>query len=113
MSKVILTALAARDLESIGEFIALDNIAAAERVLDYLTDQLKLISLNPSIGRDRPDLWSGVYCFTVGRTQWRSRYLIFYRPIKGGIEVARIIEGHRHILHALENPPDDADQSAD
>jgi len=30
--------------------------------------------------------------------------LNFYRRIESGIEVARIIEGHRNILPALENP---------
>jgi toxin ParE1/3/4 len=113
MSRVVLTELAARDLESIGDFIAQDSVASAERVLDYLGDQLKLISLNPAIGRERPDLWAGVLCFTVGRTQWRSRFLIFYRRIEGGIEVARIIEGHRNILPALENPPGESSESAE
>jgi len=101
MSKVFLSAHAASDLETIADFIAKDSVREAERMLDCLDDKLKTISLNPTIGRERPNLWRGVLCFVVGRQQWRSRYLIFYRQIENGIEVARIIEGHRNIAAAL------------
>lgn len=113
MNRVVLTTLAIGDLRAIGAFVSEDSPQAAVRMMEYLEDQFNLLALNPLIGRERPDLWSGVLCFTVGRTQWRSRFLIFYRRIEGGIEVARIIEGHRNILPALENPPGESSEGAD
>ena len=98
MSRAVLSNLAASDLQGISDFMAQDSIQPSEAVVDYLIDQLDLIAATPKIGRERPDVWPGMLCFVVGRPQWRSRFLVFYRQ-------TRIIEGHRDIQAALAEPP--------
>ncbi len=105
MSRYRLSDHAIRDLRHIGAFIAQDSVEAAMRVLDFLEQQFDLLATTPTIGRERADLLPGVFCFSVGKARWRSRYLIFYRRTDFGIEVDRIIEGHRDIVAALEEPP--------
>lgn len=108
MSRVVLTEHAAQDLQAIGDYVAQDSLQASDAVIDYLIEQLAALAKTPTIGRERSDLWPGVLCFGTGKSRWRSRFMIFYRKIKGGIEVARIIEGHRHIQMALDHAPSDA-----
>ncbi len=43
------------------------------------------------MGRSRPDLGRQLRSFPY------RGYLIFYRPIQGGIEVARVVQGRRNI----------------
>ena len=43
----------------------------------------------PDMGRLREDLSAGLRSFSVGN------YVIFYRPMKGGIEIARVLHGAR------------------
>lgn len=105
MSRYLLSNHAIGDLRQIGAFIAQDSVEAAVRVLDFLEQQFDLIATTPTIGRRRDDLWPGVFCFNVGKARWRSRYLIFYQRTDFGIEVYRIIEGHKDIVAALEEPP--------
>ena len=46
---------------------------------------------SPGIGRPRAELQADLRSFPVGR------YVLFYRPIKGGIEVARVLHGMRDL----------------
>jgi len=105
MSRVVLADRAISDLQAISDYIAQDSVEAAEALIDYLIDQLDRIAATPAVGRERPDIWPGVLCFVVGRAAWRSRFLIFYRSTRSGIEVARIIEGHRNIQAAMTDLP--------
>jgi toxin ParE1/3/4 len=45
----------------------------------------------PFMGQARFDLAPGLRMFPVGN------YLIFFRPIEGGIEVIRVLHGKRNI----------------
>ena len=101
MSVYKLTKLAERDVFEIWAYIAEDNIDAADLVLDYLHAQCRMLSRSPGIGRLRKDFASNLYVLPVGKKSWRSRYLIFYRPSELGIEIIRIIEGHRNITDEL------------
>ena len=96
-----LTSLAERDVLEIWTYIAEENIGAADLVLDYLHDRCLLLSKMPAMGRLREDFAPNLYVIPVGKNSWRSRYLIFYRPTELGIEVIRILEGHRNITEEL------------
>ena len=50
----------------------------------------------PGMGPARPDLAPDLRYLPV------ASYLIFYRPITGGIEVARVIHGARDVLTLLQ-----------
>lgn len=83
---------AEEDLREIVEFIARDKPQAARRWLARIKDKCRLLAKNPEIGERRPEFLSGACrCSLVGN------YVIFYRPIDGGIEVARVIHGSRDI----------------
>jgi len=79
------------DLLEIWRFIALDNPAAADRVLDRIEHTIGLLAQHPLMGPARPDLRKDLRYFVSGR------YLIFYRPISGGVEIVRVIHGSRHL----------------
>lgn len=86
-----LSALARDDLDIIWRYIARDNLAAADRLVDAIIQQLRLLAENPRMGRERHDMGPAMRSHSVGR------YLIFHRPIDGGIEVVRILHGARNI----------------
>lgn len=88
---------ARRDLIEIADFIARDNLEAAERFLDAADAAFRLLSKMPEMG---------THCGfesseTVGARVWSIRefenYLVFYRPIDRGIQVVRVLHGSRDI----------------
>lgn len=85
------------DLDDVWLSIAQDNLIAADDVIDYIGETFLALLETPMIGRVRPELWPDAMCFTVFKSSWRSRYLIFYRIAGDGIEIARVLEGHRDI----------------
>lgn len=95
------TAPASRDVESIIDLIA-DNSSfnAAERFLNKINDKCRTLANFPSIGRRRDELAPLLRSFPV------EDYLIFYRPVEGGIEVLRVVSGYRD-LEALFSEPDE------
>lgn len=85
------------DLDQLWLYIAEQDPQAADAVIDYLQDRLLSLARMPTMGRVRPDLWADTHCFSIGKNPWRSGFLVFYRIGKNGIEIARILEGHRDI----------------
>ena len=88
---------AEEDLIGIWLHVAGDDPTAADGVLDFLEEQFRLIAEMPQIGRVRDDLWPGGYCFNAGKVSWRSQFLVFYFIVVDGIEITRVLEGHRNI----------------
>ncbi len=76
------------DLNSIWDFIANDNPAAADQVLDRIGEVLDMLIQHPLAGRQRPELAPGLRSFPAGN------YIVFYLPLAGGIEVVRILSGY-------------------
>ena len=35
--------------------------------------------------------------FNAGKVSWRSQFLVFYFIVVDGIEITRVLEGHRNI----------------
>lgn len=90
-----LTRLAERDLEEIADSIGRQNPSAAVRQLERLLETFSLLARNPLLGELRPDLPMNPRAFCVGN------YLVLYRPITNGIEVARVIHAARDIVSLL------------
>ena len=82
---------AKEDLASIHTYIAGDNRAAADRLIDTLKQRFRLLAAQPLIGQLRPELAQDLRSFCVGN------YVIFYRPGRGGIEIARVIHAARDV----------------
>jgi toxin ParE1/3/4 len=97
MSSYSLTQQAADDLNEIHDFIATDNVTAALRFIDRLEEKFQAIAESPEIGRTRKELAPNLRSFPVGN------YVIFYRPIKAGIQVIRVLHGARDIEALFEH----------
>ncbi|MBI3895403.1 MAG: type II toxin-antitoxin system RelE/ParE family toxin [Acidobacteria bacterium] len=91
MSRVVLAARAEEDLFDIAVYIAQDNPEAAARFIEKIEQICALLAASPEIGRLRSELAEDVRSFPV------ERYVIFYLPVKGGIEVLRVLHGARDI----------------
>ncbi len=91
MARITRSPDAEADLLEIWANIANDKPSAADRFLDTLEQRIELLSRHPRIGEARPDLAAGVRGFSVGS------YVIFFRPIRDGIEVVRVLHGARDI----------------
>lgn len=85
------TAQAEEDLIEIWVYIAQDNPAAADRLLDDIDAKCLLLADNPHLGAARPDIAPELRYFPVGS------YLVLYREISQGIEVVRIAHGARRL----------------
>lgn len=89
--KIIRLELAQHDLDAIFDYIADDNLDAARRFIGLIEEKFILLAASPELGRERSELLDGLRSFPV------KRYVIFYRPINGGIEIVRILHGSRDI----------------
>jgi toxin ParE1/3/4 len=84
------TSEAIADLDGIWDYIARDSPAAADRMLDELTERFALLLKSPEIGEPQPKLADGSY----RRVTCRS-YVIYYRPLDDGIVLVRVLHGAR------------------
>ena len=92
MNEYVLSSGADLDLDDIWEYIAQDNIAAADRWIDKLFDAFDQLARNPGMGHKRDDLTAHPILFwPVGA------YLILYRAQKEFIEVVAVTQGGRDI----------------
>jgi toxin ParE1/3/4 len=83
--------LARDDLNEIWEYIAQDNLDAAERLVERIEELCELLATHPHLGRRREDLAPGLRSFPAGS------YIIFYQLITDGIEVVRMLHASRDI----------------
>ena len=91
MSAVRQSRLAAADLIDLWVHVARDDVDAADRLLDRIGLVCATLAANPTLGRSREELAPGLRSFPV------ARYIIFYRPSRGGIELARVLHGARDL----------------
>jgi plasmid stabilization system protein ParE len=88
----VLSAGAELDLDEIWDYIALDNIGAADRWIGMLFDSFEALSQNPWMGHKREDLTAYPILFwPVGA------YLVLYRAQKEFIEIVAVAQGARDI----------------
>jgi toxin ParE1/3/4 len=83
--------LAQNDLDGIWSYIARDSLAAADRLLAVFHQKFVLLSSQPLIGEERPELAANLRSFSAGN------YVVFYRPVRNGIAVVRVIHAARDI----------------
>jgi plasmid stabilization system protein ParE len=92
MTEYVLSAGAELDLNEIWEYIALDNIRAADRWIGKLFDAFDALARNPRMGHKREDLTAYPILFwPVGA------YLILYRVQTKRIEIVAVTQGARDI----------------
>jgi toxin ParE1/3/4 len=86
---------ATADLEDIWLHIALDNVDAAEGVIDQIYRAEDRLGEFPDLGRARHELAEGVRNWPVGS------YVIFYRTEPGAVVIIRILHGARDLGQAF------------
>lgn len=86
-----LNSIAKSDLTSIHKYIARDNLTAADRLIYEFKQKFRLLASQPLLGQERQELGTGLRSFAVGN------YVVYYRPLQKGIEVARVIHAARDI----------------
>ncbi|WP_040764357.1 type II toxin-antitoxin system RelE/ParE family toxin [Novipirellula maiorica] len=91
MARLIVAPSAQQDLSDIYDYIARDKPIAAANWVEKIEEKCKLIAATPELGERRPEYGADIRSSVVGR------YVIFFRPIENGIEVARVIAGDRDI----------------
>jgi toxin ParE1/3/4 len=91
VNQVVLSELAETDLTEIWIFVAQNDSAAADRLIDQIHKSCRMLAVTPRAGRERPELEPSIRSFVVGN------YIIFYRASAHGIEIARVLHGRRDI----------------
>ncbi len=97
MTQYILSEDAELDLDGIWEYIAEDNIDAADKWIGKLFDAFEAIGNSPGIGHKREDLTAyPVLFWPVGA------YLIIYRVKSLPVEIVAVTQGARDIPAFLQ-----------
>jgi toxin ParE1/3/4 len=91
MARVALTSLARADLDAIWNYIAQDNLPAADRLIDEIFHRCAVFAAQPAAAAPADQFQAGLRYFAVGR------YVVFYRPEEDGILVIRVLHGARNI----------------
>ena len=102
MAVIVLQPRAKADLSDIWQFIAEDSDDQADAFIDLIDQKFQLLAQQSGLGRRREELAEGLRSFPVGR------YVIFYLPIPGGVQIVRLLHGARDIEAAVTKP--DADE---
>lgn len=79
------------DLLEIWLFIARDDVAAADRVIESIEDRCRLLADHPELGQARPEIGPEARAVTVGN------YLVLYRLSKERVEIVRVVHGARQL----------------
>jgi len=80
--------------------IATDNPEAADRIIEAIDREARLLLTHPGMGRKRPELAAGLRSWPT-----RTRYILFYFADAAGIAIARILH-HARDAGAVENWPE-------
>src|SRR5579863_8106069 len=91
MSGFVLHPQAYADLDEIWEYIAIDNLDAADRVREEIYETIHSVVPFPYIGHTRPDLTSKPLRFQTVR-----EYVIAYAPEEEPLAVIAVLHGRRN-----------------
>lgn len=92
MSSYVFHPGAFADLDEIWEYIAGDNLDAADRLLADIHDVLRALAATPHIGHRRPELTARPLRFHVARHE----YLVAYAPDEKPLWVVAVLHGRRN-----------------
>lgn len=96
MSQYRVSAAARADLDEIWLYIAQDNPDAADRFICALVTRFPRLASMPEMGRRREELAPHLRSLAFGN------YVIFYRPMEKGVEIARVLHGARDLPPLFE-----------
>lgn len=96
MGTVLFAQSAQTDLLEAWLFIAEENLNAADRVLDTIEQEAKILTTQPLMGRVRPDLAEGIRSWPTS-----TSYILFYVAQTDGITVIRVLHHARDVQRVL------------
>jgi toxin ParE1/3/4 len=91
MSRFRVSEAARSDLEELWLYVAQQNPSAADKLIHAIVSRFRTLASMPLMGRQREEISPRLRSFPVGR------YVIFYRRIDDGIEIARVLDGARDL----------------
>jgi len=99
MAEIIWTEPALDDLEEIANYIALDKLSAAQRLVQKIFDRVDLLSQSPKSGRKVPELSRSKYKeVIVGPCR------IFYRFTSATVYILHVMRAEREMRkYMLQN----------
>jgi len=103
MAKIIFSEYVEPELTAIWEFIALENIDAADRFLESAQVTFQELAQMPHMGRARNFPHDRLRSLRSFRVKNFANYLIFYRPLPDGIGVLHILHGARDLERFFES----------
>jgi plasmid stabilization system protein ParE len=90
------------DLSEIWDFIARDNVDAANRVEAAILAACGSLARHPMLGSKRSEITSlPVRFWTVTRF---PNFIVVYRPETKPLQIISVLHGNRDLKAALENP---------
>jgi plasmid stabilization system protein ParE len=96
VAEVIFSPEARQDIFEIWEFIAEDNIDAADQMVGRIEEACRRLAAMPGMGHERSDITDQPVRFWPVKS-----YLVIYRG-SGPVEIVRILSGYRDIAAILE-----------
>lgn len=100
MKRFRLSRNAARDLEELFLYWAQRaGPDTADRLVDAIIERFWTLGQYPDSGRPCDDIEPGVKCFPAGK------YLIYYRKVRRGVEIAHIFHSAREQKEAWQQSP--------
>ncbi len=84
-----ITTPAEKDVLDIWLYIAQDNPAAADRMVDRFTEAYELLAKNPDMGQKLDQYRPGLRAWSMGN------YLVYFRKTFNDIEIYRVLHGAR------------------
>jgi len=91
MPRLIVSPRARADLFDIAGYISENNPSAADRLLTRFSERFEQLAERPLLGRPRFDIRPDIRSVPI------DRYVIFYRPVRDGIEVVRVLHSARDV----------------
>jgi len=79
-------------------FIAEENIAAADGLIEAIHQEAQTLSFQPLMGRLRSELAEGVRSWPTS-----TRYILFYVPAEDGVTVLRVLHHARDVPNLTMN----------
>ncbi len=92
MARVVYTDAAKADLLDAWLYIVQESQISADHVLDDIEREARMLSLQPLMGRARPELDD-----RIRRWPTSTPYILFYAPDVDGITVVRVLHHARDI----------------
>jgi toxin ParE1/3/4 len=96
MSGYVLSPESLQDLQEIWDFIALDNITAADNLEDEFFEAFERLARRPGMGHTRSDLSEReVRFWPVGS------YRIVYRTVPTTLQIVAVLHGARDVVEVI------------